>query len=459
MPIQFPRILYAPLLVVVLVSLATPSRAATQRQPDLPLRFDVSGSFRTRYGYLWNQFRPAAPGNDGALALRTTLLAELGSNAIGAGIEIADSRIYLADDNAPLGTSHVNPLDVLQVYVSAEIPDLLADGSNLRMKLGRQTMDVGSRRFVARNRFRNTINSRTGLDLAWTGPNRNSVRAFLTVPVQRRVQSIPDNDPQLDIERTESVFWGVVLGSGTWKHGVHAALQVYGIHERDSDEYQTRNRNFMTPGLRVLRDPKPNLIDFEIESVVQVGTSRRTSLPDDLSDLNHRAFFAHLALGYTIPGNWHPRLVVQYDYASGDEDPTDDSNGRFDTLYGARRFEYGPTGIYGAFARTNVNTPGLRVEFAPRTGVSGFVSYRSVWLAQARDAWTTTGLVDLDGLSGKHLGHQLEGSLRWQILPENMRFETGFARVWYGNFPKSTTDSDPSPKNPLFLYTQLTVQF
>ena len=446
-------------LTLVAGSASAPQSTLSQEQPSKSLWLSVSGSHRTRYEHLWNQFQPDAPGDDAVLSLRTILLAELGSDAVTAGIEIADSRVYLADDNAPLGTSHVNPIDVLQAYVSAVFPDILADGSRLRMKLGRQTMDVGSRRFVARNRFRNTINSRTGIDLEWILPNQSGVRAFLTVPVQRRVESVPDNKPKLDIERFESVFWGVVFGSHTWHNGVRAELEVFGIHERDSEEYLTSNRNFVTPGFRILRAPEPGLIDFEIESVVQVGTSRRTSRQDDLTDLNHRAYFAHLALGYTWQGVLHPRLVLQYDHATGDEDSTDESNGRFDTLYGARRFEYGPTGIYGAFARSNVTSPGLRIELTPRPQIRGFVGYRSVWLAQARDAWTTTGVVDLDGLSGKHLGHQIEGRFRWQILPANIVFETGFAHLWLGHFPRNTQAASANPNNPTFLYTQLTVTF
>jgi hypothetical protein len=447
------------LTIVVVGSASAPQETLSQEQlSELPW-FKISGSHRTRYEHLWNQFQPAAPGDDAALSLRTILLAEFGPDALTAGIEVADSRVYLADDNTPLNTCHVNPFDVLQAYVTALVPNLLADGSRLRMKLGRQTMDVGSRRFVARNRFRNTINSRTGIDLEWTVPSQKTVRAFLTVPVERRVESIGDNKPQLDIERFETVLWGVVLGSRTWRHGIRAELEVFGVHEWDSEEYQTSNRNFVTPGFRILRTPALGLIDFEIESVVQVGTSRQTSLVDDLTDLSHRAFFAHLALGYTLPGVVHPRLVVQYDHATGDEDPTDDSNGRFDTLYGARRFEYGPTGIYGAFARSNVTSPGLRVEMAPRPEVEGFIAYRSVWLAQARDAWTTTGVVDLDGLSGRHLGHQIEGRFRWQILPANMRFETGFAHLWSGNFPKNVPNGAPNPNNPTFIYTQLSVLF
>ena len=447
------------LTIVVVGSASAPQESLSQEQlGELPW-FTISGSHRTRYEHLLNQFRRDAPGDDVALSLRTILLAEFGSEAVAAGIEVADSRVYLSDGNTPLGTSHVNPIDVLQAYMTAVVPNVLADGSSLRMKLGRQTMDVGSRRFVARNRFRNTINSRTGMDLELTLPDQGRVRAFLTIPVERRVESIADNKPKLDIERFESVFWGVVVGSRTWRHGIRAELEVFGIHERDSEEYQTSNRNFVTPGFRILRAPEPGLIDFEIESVVQVGTSRRTSFEDYLTDLDHRAFFAHLALGYTLPSVLHPRLVLQYDHATGDEDPTDGSNGRFDTLYGARRFEYGPTGICSAFARSNVTSPGLRIELTPRRQIRGFIGYRSVWLAQARDAWTTTGVVDFEGLSGRHLGHQIEGRFRWQILPANMRLETGFAHLWLGDFLVNAPNGTPNPNNPTFLYTQLSVLF
>ena len=40
-------------------------------------------------------------------------------------------------------------------------------------------------------------------------------------------------------------------------------------------------------------------------------------------------------------------------------------NNRFDTLYGARRFDFGPTSIYGPFIRSNLNSPALRLFFKP----------------------------------------------------------------------------------------------
>jgi hypothetical protein len=456
---QRAHVLWGVIAFAVGIPTCVPESATAQETQHQSLWLHVSGEHRNRYEYLWNQLRQAVPGNDAALSLRTTLLAELRYETVAAGVELADSRVYLTDDDTPLSTSHVNPVDVLQAYLSATVPDLLFDGSSLRLKVGRQTMDVGSRRFVARNRFRNTINSRTGLDLEWTGPGREIVRAFFTVPVERRVNSIRDNEPRLDIERTEAVFWGVFLRSRPWSGSVRGEFQLYGLHERDSEDFQTRNRSFVTPAFRFFRNPGAGSVDFEIESAIQAGTSRLTSLADDLADLQHLAFFLHASLGRTFAGKWQPRLILQYDYASGDEDPTDDSNGRFDTLFGARRFEYGPTGIYGAFARANVNSPGIRVALSPHSAVNGSLGYRTLWLAQARDAWTTKGVRDLEGSSDNFLGHQVEGRLRWWILPENMRFETGFAHLWLGQFPKSAPNGNPNQKNPVFLYAQLTVQF
>ena len=143
----------------------------------------------------------------------------------------------------------------------------------------------------------------------------------------------------------------------------------------------------------------------------------------------------------------------------GDADPADAINERFDTLYGARRFEYGPTGIYGAFARSNISSPGMRLEVVPRPAANGFLSYRALWLAQASDAWPTTGIRDPDGVSGKFLGHQIEGRARWSVLNAHMTIEAGFARLWIGEFASRAPNGYETPANPLFVYSQIILAF
>src|SRR5690606_18610047 len=130
-------------------------------------------------------------------------------------------------------------------------------------------------------------------------------------------------------------------------------------HEQDTEDMPTRNRKLVTPGLRILRKAKPAQLDLEIEGAFQQGSSRASTSAEDTTRLDHLAFFFHGALGYTLELPWHPRILAEYDYASGDADPNDRAFGRFDTLYGARRFDFGPTGMYGAFARSNINSPGL----------------------------------------------------------------------------------------------------
>jgi hypothetical protein len=151
---------------------------------------------------------------------------------------------------------------------------------------------------------------------------------------------------------------------------------------------------------------------------------------------------------------WSPRLSIAYDYASGDRDPGDDDQGRFDTLFGARRFEFGPTGIYGAFARSNLSSPGIGGEVRPRGDVRTTVFYRAAWLASARDAWTTSGLRDTSGESGTFIGHQIEGSVRWSILPDRANIEGGFAYLRLGQFPRA----QGAASNPLYIYVQVRVE-
>ena len=146
-----------------------------------------------------------------------------------------------------------------------------------------------------------------------------------------------------------------------------------------------------------------------------------------------------------------------FDYASGDRDPDDDGNERFDTLYGARGFDYGPTGIYGALARSNLKSPALRLELELRRDVKAAATYRPAWLASDRDRWTTTAIRDPSGSSGSFIGHQLDGVVEWEILPGNLALEAGLAYLRLGAFPKRAPNGDPDAGDPLYGYFQLSL--
>jgi hypothetical protein len=149
--------------------------------------------------------------------------------------------------------------------------------------------------------------------------------------------------------------------------------------------------------------------------------------------------------------------VLHYDYASGDRDPNDGSNERFDTLFGARRFEYGPTSLYGAFMRANLNTPALRLELVPAARWDAFVDYRAVWLASDRDEWAGTGVRDPSGDSGSFVGQQVELRVRWRPLPRNLLLEAGYAHLFAGEFIDEAPNSNGGETN--YVYSQVLLEF
>jgi len=369
-------------------------------------------------------------------------------------VELEDSRAF-ATDNTPLETSSVDALELLQAYAGIKRKGLLGSGDSLELQLGRMTMDVGSRRLVARNHYRNTLNAFTGLDATWTSKSKYVVRGFAVLPVTRRpsdAESIKDNAVKFDKENTDALLSGVFLAAPKLAAGATLELYALGMFERDGD-VASRNRRLVTAGARAVRKKALGELDFELEAMAQLGTSRASKAADDTTDLDHRAFFVHAQVGRTLRAPWKPRLIAQYDYASGDSDPNDGENNRFDTLFGARRWDLGPTGIYGAFARSNLNTPGLRVQVKPTRRASAFLAYRLYWLASATDAWTTSGLRDTTGASGKFLGHQVEARVRFSVLPKNLRFELGAAHLIRGRFATAATGARADPAT--LVYAQV----
>lgn len=428
------------------------------------LFFEVN--HRSRYEFLNDDFRVGRTGDSDVFAFRT--LVHAGGRlpvelpiGIKLGAELMDSRAEQNSDTF-LTTSTVNATELLRAYVELSRDQLL--GGELVARGGRLTMDVGSRRLVARNRYRNTINGFTGLDVEWSGgedTGRLNLRGFWTLPVLReptsqRRKRLLDNDIVFDTESTDVQFWGLFVARDLGLDLGRGELYVLGLRETDAPDRPTRNRRLVTPGFRLFRKSAPGRIDYTFETAIQFGESRL--LTSAGRSLDHFAHFHHLTLGYTFDAPWSPRVAFQYDYASGDENPNDGSNERFDTLFGARRFEWGPTGIYGPFARGNLSTPGIRVQVKPHERVTSFVAYRGYWLASDQDFWITSGLRDASGSTDKFIGSQLEFRVRIKLIPGNVMLESGYAHLFAGDFiddaPNSSRQGDSD-----YVYTQLTLSF
>lgn len=432
----------------------------------MPEGLSLELNHRTRYELLDDPFQTANAGQSrvDVLVHRTLLHGRVSlPRGFTVGAELMDSRAHF-DGDAALNTTIVNPVELLRAYVAYEGEQA---GGRLAARAGRITMDVGSRRFVARNRYRNTINGFTGLDVEWKGGAERDglvLRGFFTLPVQRepnpqsasaRRDRLRDDDVVFDTESFDVLFWGLYAARDFEGVG-RGEVFFFGLHESDARDRPTRNRQLFTPGFRLFRSPARGAFDYTIEAALQAGQSRASG--GSRQELDHLAGFAHLTLGYTADAPWSPRLAFQWDYATGDGDPDDGNNERFDTLFGARRFDFGPTSLYGAFARTNLHSPGLRLQVKPHARVSSFVAARTFWLASKSDAWTTSGLSDSTGSSGNHIGTQVEIRVRWDILPGNLLLESGYAHLFAGEYLDNAPGSNGS-RDTDYFYTQAVIGF
>ncbi|MGE0708425.1 MAG: alginate export family protein [Planctomycetota bacterium] len=430
------------------------------RALGLPDWLHVEGANQTRYEYLFDDFRAGSRAHDTrAISLRTTLLAELRLDWFKVGGELEDSRAYALDDTSPINTTIVNPVELIQAYIRLDLDRFLPQGNELFVRGGRFTRDLGSRRLMARPRFRNSLNGFTGLEAQWKGAGGWSLYATYALPIERRPTGRHDlrhNEPDFDREDERVRFWALFAASPELGGdlAVLAEAYLFGLKEQDTPRHlQTRNRELYTPGFRVYRRGKKGALDFELESALQLGRDRASASASDRRRLDHFAFFVHAQAGYTLDAPWSPRLILLYDVASGDDDPSDGHDGRFDSLFGIRRPDFGPTGLYGALTRGNLNSPGGRLVLKPVKGVTVMGLYRAYFLYSRKDAWSDAGLRDVQGESGRFVGNHIEGLVRWDVLPGNLRLEAGAAALVKGHYAR-TVPGETHGGEPIEVYVQ-----
>ncbi|WP_458752467.1 alginate export family protein [Sphingobium xenophagum] len=403
----------------------------------------LSGSVRLRYEAIDGQARAGFNTSDELVNLRTNILAEYRKGDVRFGVELFDSRVWGDDAGTPVTTNEVNTLEPVQAYVAADFNGAFGRGTKLTLTAGRMTLNLGSRRLVAADDYRNTTNGYTGLRADISAPQGWKATFIYTLPQVRLPddnEGIRNSKVRLDRESFDLVLWGGQLSKAKALGPATAELTYFHVGERDAPGRPTRDRSLDTFGGRLIAEPRTGAFDYEIEALYQVGHVSASLVPTAARQ-SVSASFIHADVGYSFAGPWKPRLSVEFDRASGDK--PGGRFGRFDTLFGMRRADLAPAGLYNAVARANIMTPGVRIEATPSKRLDWFAVYRPMWLAADEDSFSTTGVRDSSAQSGGFAGHQIEARVRYWIMPTRLRFEFDGLLLAKGRFLRDAPNAPP----------------
>ena len=404
----------------------------------------LSGNTRVRYELIEGQARAGFNASDDLLNIRTTLAIDYRRSGLHLGAELWDSRAYASNAGTPISTNEVNALEPVQAYVAYDVPGAFGKGTKLGLQAGRFLLNIGSRRLVAADDYRNTTSGSTGLRADVSLPAKLSATVFYVLPQVR----LPDaratlvhNKVRLDRESFDLVLWGGLLSKTLSDQRTLLEAGYFHLGERDRADLATRDRSLDTFGAHIYRDPAAGKADFDVEAYRQTGTVS-ASLAPTAAKLDVSAWFAHGEVGYSWQHPWKPHLSLELDYASGDDRGA--KYGRFDTLFGMRRADFAPAGLYSAVGRTNTISAGVRAEVTPSKRLDAFAAYRPLWLAAATDAFSTTGVRDTSAQSGRFAGHQLEARARYWLIPKRLRLEWDGLLLAKGRFLESAPNAPAS---------------
>lgn len=428
---------------------------------------------RTRFEYRENDYRPfvdsniyapnGAPNTRGLRAYPNSLWLERTRGYIGiknildpfrAVVEFQDSRAF--NSIYELQGQEINQTELIQGYGELFLKDALGtdakgQGRPISVRVGRQAFEVGSRRLIARNEFRNTTNNFEGVRVL-LGERYNDVDldSFLMRPVIRNPYSWDQPDWQ---------NW--VYGSFLSIKNVspYLTIQPYFIGRHawgDPTNWASAAkvpRQTQAPGFRVFGNY--NNFDWDIDVMKQFGQIGVISQAypynpawmtgavgyNNISrpwggyyQTKQQDSIAYAAdVGYTFADHpWKPRVSAVYIYGSGNKSAYSSAVNNVDQFYGFNQ----PFSRNDYISWNNVKDPKVRLEFSPAKDTQIDTAFSAYWLASAASAWDRAGLYAPNGNRGTFMGTELDFRIR-QKVSQYWNVSASYARFWPGSFTSS----------------------
>jgi hypothetical protein len=426
----------------------------------VPEWLHVGLDFRTRYEAYSQPIKKNETTGAAQVSERTDVQIGIRYKAFKFHTEFLDAR-PLYNYGVAVSSRMEDRTDMLQLYGSVGTDNFLGSGLPTELQIGKFTQAFGKSRLIARSNYSNVPYSFVGAH--WTLGSRKDweVRAFVMSPVQNQQTSS-------DTVSSNTLFSGMSYLDQrlSW---LHSELYAYYITQNEhvqgttgtNQEQSTQGQlaDLYTPGFRLFKPEAKETFDYEIESAYQFG---RSALRPGSPLLTTFAYFQHAEVGYTFGVPWTPSIHLKYDYASGDSDPGDNKNGRFNPLFGTQNFPFTYTGIWSLFKRANINSPGYVVSVQPLENFQAIFKQRFWWLAQSKDEFVGAGLQDSTGQAGKYVGSELDLRLAWIVSP-NLLLEGGWMYLikgsYYSNLVNQGVAGAPNDKNTDYVFLSMRLFF
>ncbi len=392
---------------------------------------DLGLNYRVRFEHRDNDFRKSVDRVDNPILSRTQAYFGIKNiiDPLRFAVELQDSRRH--NSEFPRATGDVNKLDVFQAYGELYFKNPIILDRPLSLRVGRMAFEIIDRKLFSRDDWGNAGTNFQGFR-AIVGKKENDWQfdSFAFQPMVKKLD-------EADHKNKDRWLYAAVLNWRRWSEIVTLQPFYFKLDQKESAVSQKIRIN--SPGFRLFGTFGKSGFDYDLISIYQFG---------EAAGQTHRAYAYATELGYRFERNWRPRFSLTYGYSSGDKNPNDAKNQRFERLYGFNR----PWSNSNTIEWENLETLKSRIEFQPHKKLHMEGSYSFYWLASATDSWARANLQDKTGNSGEFIGQDLDFRAHYKTT-KHSKITLGFAHFRPGKFTKNVGRNNSSD----FVYLELTL--
>jgi hypothetical protein len=339
----------------------------------------------------------------------------------------------------------------------------------LSLKVGRQEMSYGDERLLGAFAWSNIGRVFDAAKVRWQNP-------WFAADFFTSKLVLPDDD-NFNSHNEDEWFSGVYA---TTKKLPHFATDLY-LFSRNANAYSPSQpgslvpgasaRDIYTLGLRLKSTPGDfGPWDFSTELMGQLGHFNDLALPNPVRSLDHQAFAAFAGAGYTWTDlSYTPRVGLEYNYASGDDDPLDDKHETFDNLYPTNHKFYG----YMDFVSLqNVHNVRLTSSIKPLPRLTLMAEGHSFWLATTSDNFYAVSGARRGGITAtpgtgyginpnydSYVGSEVDLVAAYAVSPQTT-LELGYGHFFTGKYiDQSLSAPTHGSEDANWVYASLNINF